>query len=98
MSLIKKSSVLVAVILGMFAGSARAQETIDVKVPFPFVVRGDELPAGRYDVVVHNGILSIRGMDNSAKIIALTLPADGRDPAGNQPSLVFLRYENQFLL
>src|SRR4029077_14612751 len=38
MSLIKSSSVLAAVFVGLFAGSARAQEEIDVKVPFSFVV------------------------------------------------------------
>ena len=98
MSVIKKSAVLVAGFLGMFVGSARAQETVVVKVPFSFVVRGEEFPAGRYDITIESGNLAIRGMDNGSGIFALTLPAGGRDPVGSQPALVFTRHENEYLL
>jgi hypothetical protein len=98
MSLIRKSSVLVAVFLGMFAGSARAQEPIVAKVPFPFLVRGKEFPAGRYAITRKQSVIEVSGMDNSSVIFAMTNRATGFDPAGNQPALVFTRDENEYLL
>jgi hypothetical protein len=98
MKAIRASVVLAVGFLGMFAGSARAQETIVVKVPFSFVVRGKEMPAGRYELTSDAGVLTIRGTDNTASSFALTMPADGRDPVGDEPSLVFVKRENQHLL
>jgi hypothetical protein len=98
MTLIRKSSVLVAVFLGMFAASARAQEGIVAKVPFPFVVHGRELPAGRYAITQDEGALKVLGLDNTSAIFTMTISADGLDPAGSQPALVFIRYENEYLL
>jgi hypothetical protein len=98
MRTIKTSVVLAAALLGTFVGTARAQETVVAKVPFPFVARGKEFPAGRYDISTEAGVLAIRSLDNGGGGFALTRPADGRDPAGNEPSLVFIRYENQYLL
>ena len=37
-------------LLGLSAGTARAEEVARVTVPFPFDVNGHTLPAGRYDV------------------------------------------------
>ena len=42
-----KAGLLTASCLALAAGSARAA-TLDVKVPFPFVVQGQTLPAGQY--------------------------------------------------
>jgi hypothetical protein len=95
MRTIKKSAVLAAAFVGLFVGSASAQETVVAKVPFPFVVRGEEFPAGRYEIRPNgDGVLSIRGTDNKSAIVVITTPADGRDPLGDQPSLVFTRVEN----
>ena len=96
MSAIKKSSVCVVAFLGLFASSARAQE-IRATVPFPFVVGSEQFPAGRYDIRIPSdgaGVLAIRGTDHRAASFALTTPAEGDDPAGDQPVLVFKRYEN----
>lgn len=98
MRTIKTSAVLAAALLGIFVGTARAQETVVAKVPFPFVVGGEEFAAGRYGISTEEGVLSIRGLDNGGGGFAMTRPADGRDPAGSEPSLVFIRYENQYLL
>jgi hypothetical protein len=84
--------------LGMMASPARAQETVIAKVPFAFVVHGTEMPAGNYEVTADNGILTIRGMDNRSASFAIAMPADGHDPAGDDPSLVFVKYENQNML
>ena len=98
MKTIATSAVLAVAFTGMFAGAARAQERVVVTVPFSFVVHGEELPAGHYDITSDEGVLSIRGTDNSTRMFALTRPADGRDPAGEEPALVFVRYENENLL
>jgi hypothetical protein len=93
-----KSAVLAAMGLAMAVGSARAQDTVVVKVPFNFMVRGQEFPAGRYDISRDGEILAIRGVDNRGKVFAITMPADGRDPERSEPALVFTRYENEYQL
>ena len=98
MKTIKVAAALAFACLGMIASPVRAQETVVAKVPFPFVVRGEEMPAGNYSVTADNGILTIRGMENRSASFAIAMPADGHDPAGDDPSLVFVRYENQNLL
>ena len=99
MSLITKSSVLVAVFVGMGVGSARAQEMVVAKIPFPFVVTGKEFPAGRYAFSTddHN-VLLIRSADDRSERFAIVHAAAGRDPAGSQPALVFIHHENEYLL
>jgi hypothetical protein len=101
MSAMKKSSVFVAVILGCFVGSAHAQGNMTVTVPFPFIVGHQEFPAGQYDVRTPDGaqeVIEIEGVNNKAAAFALTLPAGGGDPIGNQPALVFSRHENEYRL
>lgn len=98
MRAIKTSAVLAVGFLGMFAGPARAQETVVAKVPFSFVVRGQEFPAGRYNITTEEGLLTLRGMDNSGGVFAMTTPAGGSDPIGDQPALVFIRYEKTYRL
>ena len=94
----KTSAALAAAFVGLFVGSASAQETLVAKIPFSFMVHGEDFPAGRYKVSDEGGVLTIRGMDNGAGMFALTIRADGRDPAGDQPVLVFSRYENEYRL
>ena len=94
----KTSATLAAAFVGLFVGSASAQETLVAKIPFSFVVHGEDFPAGRYNVSTEGGVLTIRGTDNGAGMFALTIHADGRDPAGDQPVLVFTRYENTYRL
>ena len=102
MSVIRKASVFVAVLLGFCAVTARAQEIITVRVPFPFVAGEEKFPAGRYEIRSVDGatsVIAIESVDDpSSQGFVMTNDADGRDPAGNQPSLVFTRYENQYRL
>ncbi len=101
MGVIKKSSLFAIAFVGLFVCSARAQGTITVKVPFPFVVDHQEFPAGQYDVrEVENAgtVLSIEGVNHKLASFVLTMNAGGDDPAGDEPSLVFTRYENQYQL
>lgn len=99
MRTIKTSAVLAAAFVGLLAGSASAEDTVVVKVPFPFVVHGEQFAAGRYEIRGDgDGVLAIRSMDKGAAIFTLSSPANGSDPAGDRPALVFTREENQYEL
>jgi hypothetical protein len=85
--------------LAATAGSARAQDTLAVKVPFDFMANGHMLPAGSYTITrddMASSVFMIRG-DKGGAFVA-TVPAAGHDPSGNQPSLTFVRHENQYKL
>ncbi len=94
----KTAAVIGAAFVGLFVGSASAQETIVATVPFSFVVHGEEFSAGRYSVSDEAGVLTIRGLNNRAGVFALTVPADGSDPLDGRPALVFTRYEQEYRL
>jgi hypothetical protein len=100
MSIIKKTSVLVALVLGVFAGSAGADEGMRVRVPIPFLVDGRLMPAGQYSFnTTLGGSLLIRGVgSNKAAMFTHTIAIGSDDPAGETPSIVLKRYENQFRL
>jgi hypothetical protein len=81
-------------------GTARAQD-LEVMVPFAFQVGGVTLPAGHYEVErdANTGVVVLRGDRNTrGAAFVFTLPADGRDPAGNTPALTFSRYEAGYRL
>ncbi len=102
---ITRTSMLLAsvALLGLgTAANAAVSQTVTVRVPFPFIVNGQDLPAGRY-TVQHDGafssVLWIRGIgSNRASAIVLTSPAVGKDPAGSMPALEFARGEKQMRL
>jgi hypothetical protein len=97
-SLIKKAGLLAAAFVVLATGSARAS-TLEVTVPFPFVVHGQTMPAGQYWVSVEGGVVQFRGeKGNHTSMFVLTTPASGHDPAGNAPALTFQRHENQYRL
>jgi hypothetical protein len=101
MRVIKISSVFALALIVSFAGSARADEVMKVKVPFEFVVGNRSFPAGLYEVgtvSLGSGVFAIQGADNALASVAMTIPADGRDPVGSRPALVFHRYENTYRL
>ena len=92
------TSGLIATILTVGAAVARA-DTLDVKVPFPFVVHGQTLPAGEYRVETDGPIVLLRGEHgNKTSIIFTTMPAAGRDPAGDAPVLTFTHGETEYRL
>jgi hypothetical protein len=97
-SIIVKSGFMAATLVVACAGAARA-ESLDVKVPFPFELHGQTLPAGDYRVEVDGRFLMLRGEHgNKASAIVITSPAEGKDPAGQTPALVFTRDETQYRL
>jgi hypothetical protein len=74
---------------------------MNVTVPFAFVVGNHAFPAGRYEVdTVLNGtdVFAVRSAASAASSMAMTKPANGADPAGSRPALVFHRYENTYRL
>jgi len=98
MNTILKSGLIAAALIVSAAGAARA-DTLDVKVPFPFVVHGQTLPAGDYRVETEGPVVFLRGeYGNKTTVIFTTLPAGGQDPAGDAPVLTFRKDETQYRL
>jgi hypothetical protein len=96
-SLIQKAGLLAAFMV-LATGSARAS-TVQVKVPFSFIVHGQTLPAGQYLVNDDEGIVQLLGeKGNHASMFVFTVPASGHDPAGNTPALTFRHHDNQYWL
>ena len=88
----------IAALLCGGAGVARA-ESRDVKIPFPFVVHGQTLPAGEYRVETEGPVVLLRGEHgNRTNIIFTTMPAAGQDPSGEAPVLTFQHVETQYRL
>jgi hypothetical protein len=101
MGAIRKSSVFAVLLLGIFVSPARAEGIVTARVPFPFVVGREAFPAGQYEIrsVADVGtVIAIQGINNTSGGFALTIPADSGDPTGDQPALVFTRYENGYRL
>ena len=97
-SLICKAGLFTAAFVFVAVGTARA-ETLDVKVPFSFVVHGKTLPAGDYHVTNEGGLVQLRDeKDPSTNLTFMAIPANGHDPAGSKPALTFIRHENQYYL
>ena len=100
-SILKRATVVAAGVVTLAGGTASAS-AIDVKIPFPFVVQGQTLPAGQYRVehnMFDSSVVLIRGeRGNNAGMFVHTTPAAGTDQSGNTPALTFKRYENQYRL
>ena len=98
MQTIIRTTAIAALLCVAAAGAARA-ESLDVKIPFPFVVHGQTLPAGDYRVETDGPIVLLRGEHGiKTSIIFTTMPAAGQDPAGDAPVLTFKRGETQYQL
>ena len=100
-SVMKKAALLAAGFLVFAGGTARA-EVLDVKVPFPFVVRGQTLPPGEYRLErdsTGSAAVLIRGEKGiKVNMFVMTMPAAGHAPSGDEPVLTFDRQENQYQL
>jgi hypothetical protein len=80
---------------------AHAQTRVVAKIPFDFIVHGQEFPAGTYEVRLSDsadGVALIDNLKSNVAIFAITIPAGGNDPAGEQPALVFNHRENRYVL
>lgn len=103
-STIKLSILLAGAGLLFTVGTAQASESevMNVRVPFSFVVHGETLPAGRYKIerdLSEPSVMFIRSAaKNRVATIVTTIPASGRDPAGEQPALTFTEHDGQYRL
>ena len=91
-SVIKRAIVAVVVLL---ASAVAAQaETLEVKVPFAFLVGSTQMPAGTYRLErgsMSSSVMLIRGEHgNSAQAFVLTTPLKGGSPVRDEPALVFV--------
>lgn len=101
-SVLRMSILAVGFLVFVGTTNLAASDTLEVKVPFPFVVNGLNLPAGQYRVERIDtlpSVLLIRGeKGHHDAAFVLTSPAGGHDPAGTAPVLTFRRYEDQYRL
>ncbi len=100
-SIILKSVMLAGVFVVAAGASADAMvsSTLEVKIPFPFMVNHQSFTPGQYRVERDASVVFIRGEKNNREAaVALTIPASGHDPKGNIPALTFTRYENRYRL
>ena len=96
MKTIITAAVLAVAWIGLGVRQANAQEITAARIPFAFVVQGQEFPAGHYEISRQDDVLCIRGIEHPSGAFAMTLPASGSDPAGNQTALVFTKYETEY--
>ena len=93
-----KAGLLAAAFVLLCTGSARAS-TIEVKVPFDFLVHGRTLPAGQYLLTDENGVVQLHGERGIYQnMLIVTTPASGHDPAGSTPVLLFAHKDNAYRL
>jgi hypothetical protein len=101
-SMLKRSMLVGAVCLAAAGGTASAgTNVLEVKVPFPFIVGDQTLPAGEYRIQrddYSTSALMIRSEHGAASAILNTRPASGASPSSDQPSLEFKRGENGYRL
>jgi hypothetical protein len=83
-------------VAGVFAIAAAAHaETLEVTVPFAFMVGSQQMPAGVYRIergtTMPSSVVLIRGQHgNTAQLFVQTTPLTGANPAGDVPALVFV--------
>jgi len=101
-SVLKRSMLVGVWCLAGVSGTAYAGVTdvLEVKVPFPFIVGDQRLPAGEYRIQRddYSTALMIRSEHGAASAILNTRPASGAPPSSDQPSLEFKRGENGYRL
>jgi hypothetical protein len=91
-SFIKRAIVAVVALLASVV--AAQAETLEVKVPFAFVVGSTQMPAGTYRFErgsMSSSVMLIRGENgNTAQAFVLTTPLKGGSPVRDEPALVFV--------
>jgi hypothetical protein len=86
--------------IGGVAATARADESVVVKVPFAFIVGDRQLPAGEYvvkEMTDDGSVVLISSDDGRQNMVTLTIPSEARG-ATPRASLVFEKFENHYFL
>lgn len=94
MTSVMRGAMLAVTSVFAFAAAAHA-DTLDVKVPFAFMVGSQKMPAGIYRIVhdetMPSSVVLIQGQHgNRAQLFVQTTPLNGANPAGETPALVFV--------
>ena len=94
MRALMKGALVGAAMLLTSAAAAHAG-TLEVNVPFAFMVGSQQMPAGVYrierDLWMTSSVVLIRGQHgNAAQLFVQTTPLNGANPAGGAPALVFV--------
>src|SRR5258705_12900350 len=95
-TILKISTLTAAVFIGLLVGVSTAQDILNARIPFSFVVGSGEFPAGRYECRTSQAVLTIRGRDNGRGVGAISQPADAPAPTRDPPLLVFSPYEASY--
>jgi hypothetical protein len=102
MALLKKPFLFSALLLLLVGAGAASATVMEADVPFPFVVHGRTLPAGRYELQRSEddpSVMLIREKDGAKEhVLVLTTTAPGHDPAGQKSALEFKRRDDQYYL
>ena len=105
-SIFRKEFILAGAMLLVASGTAHAgmSSVVHATVPFPFVVNGQTLPAGKYTIERDDLSLSTLLIRSDQKhqpggVFVTTVRDGGHDPAGAfKPVLTFKKVENQYRL
>jgi hypothetical protein len=95
------SILMTTALLGLCVGEAHAQTLVVAKVPFEFTLRGQQFPAGTYEIRqagASGDLLAIQGEYNNKMTYTFAQHVFGTDPAGDRPALVFNHQGNRYQL
>ena len=93
-----------AMLLGVGASADAQDILVKAKVPFAFVVNGQNMPAGKYVIQRDENspsTLLIRGDQKNnrhASVFVLTIRDGRQDPAGDKAVMTFTHSENTYQL
>ena len=87
------TTAMLGVAMVLFAAGAARAETLEVNVPFAFLVGGKQLPAGVYRIErnfeTSSSLVRIRGEHGAATLFVQTTPMEGAN-AAHEAALVFV--------
>jgi hypothetical protein len=89
-------------VIVLTSGTAAAADVLEAKVPFPFVVNGQTMPAGQYTIErseFGSSVLLIRGeRGNRVAAFVGVRPTGEKSPSSDRPALQFKKHENEYKL
>jgi hypothetical protein len=94
-----KAFALLSISLAVGTAAARAQDRLEVNIPFNFMIGKSSLPAGVYEVksvTAGSGAIQVRSSDCKSGVIFLTTGVSASREVA--PKMVFLRYGTRYFL
>ena len=90
-----------ALLLAAGAGIASVADVSRITVPFPFEVKGQVMPAGRYEIRnddANPAIVFIDGIDHTKSHAVVETMIEEASPHANNPSVTFKRHDGMYQL